>query len=167
MTPGYSIQDQQRLADVSSLGSSPGYSSKSINRPSRRHSRGRTVDSRRARTVNILIIEDDPSIRGAIQSILSLNGYSVTLAENGEEGMSRFKEGTYDMVFTDLGMPGSSGWEVVSAIKHLRNDVPVVVMTGWPEEIIRQALDPNDVQEVLVKPFIMDSLLDLVGKLAN
>ena len=145
----------------------PGSSSKRVDRRCCRPSRGQPVDARRAGTVSILIIDDDHSVRGTMQSILSLNGYTVTLAENGEEGMSRFKEGTYDMVFTDLGMPGSSGWEVVSAIKQLRNDVPVVVMTGWPEEIIRQALDPNEVQEVLVKPFAMDSLLDLVGKLAN
>ena len=81
--------------------------------------------------------------------------------------MSRFREGSYDMVFTDLGMPGSSGWEVVNAIQQLSNDVPVVVMTGWPEEIIRQALDPSEVQEFLIKPFDMDSLLELVGKLAK
>ena len=152
---------------MSSLDSSSGSSSKSVDRRRCRHSRGPTVDSKSTRTVNILVIDDDPSVRGAIRDVLSMSGYVVTLAENGEEGMSRFREGAYDVVFTDLGMPGSSGWEVVSAIKQLRDDVPVVVMTGWLEEIIRQALDPNEVQEVLVKPFAMDGVLDPVAKLVN
>ena len=149
---------------MSRFDSGQGLSNKSDDGLCRQRPRGRTVDSKRA---NILIIDDDPSVREAIDSMLSMNGYVVTLAESGEEGVSRFREGTYAMVLTDLGMPGSSGWDVVSSIKQLGKGVPVVVMTGWPEEIIRQALDPSEVAEFLIKPFDLDRLLDLVGKLAK
>ena len=93
--------------------------------------------------------------------MLSMNGYTVTLAESGEEGMSRFKEGAYDMVLTDLGMPGSSGWDVVSSIKKLGKGVPVVVMTGWPEEIIKQALNPGEVREFHLEIGVLDGAREI------
>ena len=102
---------------------------------------------------NILFIEDDPLVRQTVFDILSLEGHKVTLAADGEEGLPLFKQGEYDMVFTDLGLPGLSGWKVVEAVNQHRRDVPVIVMTGWPEDIIRRAVTANEVQHVLSKPF--------------
>lgn len=113
---------------------------------------------------NILVIDDDPSIRRVLLDILSGEGHDVSLAINGEEGVSLFKDGEYDLVFTDLGMPGLSGWEVMHAVREHREDVQVVVLTGWPEEIVTQALASDTVQGVLTKPFKMDRLLARIGE---
>jgi two-component system sensor histidine kinase EvgS len=59
-----------------------------------------------SRAAHILVIEDDPLLRETIANILYLGGHRVTLAGDGEEGISLFKRGDYSMVFTDLGMTG-------------------------------------------------------------
>ena len=128
---------------------------------------GDTQGPRHSRAADILFVEDDPLVRRAVFDILSLHGHKVTSAENGEEGLSMFKEGKYDLVFIDLGLPGMSGWKVVEEINRDRPDMPVIVMTGWPEDIIRQALHPPEVQDILSKPFEMGELLDLVWKLTD
>ena len=61
---------------------------------------------------NILVIDDDPSIRRVLIDILSGEGHSVSLATHGKEGVSLLKDGEYDLLFTDLGLPGLSGWEI-------------------------------------------------------
>ena len=121
--------------------------------------------SLQVKMANILVIDDDPSVRRVLVDILSGEGHNVSLASHGEEGASLLKGGEYDLVFTDLGMPGLSGWEIINAVGEHREDVQVVVMTGWPEEIITQALDSDRVQGVLTKPFKMDRLLALIGEL--
>ena len=115
--------------------------------------------------VNILVIDDDPSVRRVMFDILTREGHDVSLAAEGEEDVSLFRDAEYDLVFTDLGMPGMSGWEVIDAIREHREDVQVVVLTGWPEQIITQALDSDKVQGVLTKPFEMGGLLGLIGDL--
>ncbi len=88
----------------------------------------------------------------------------MALAPNGEEGISLFSKGRYDMVFTDLGMPGLSGWDVAKAIKDRSSETPVIMITGWGVTI-----DPADVLDkgvdgVLAKPFEVQGLLDVVRK---
>ena len=117
------------------------------------------------KAANILVIEDEPLIRDTIADILSLDGHKVTLAENGEGGLSLFRKGRYDIVFTDLGMPGLTGWDVTRAIKGHRRDVPVIMVTGWGVGIDQSQVDRNGVDGVISKPFSMDKLLDLVHRL--
>lgn len=120
---------------------------------------------KRPKAANILVIDDDPAIRRTISTILTQRGHKVTLAEDGEEGLSLFQRARFDLVFTDLGIPSVSGWEVVAAVRQHADSVPVVVMTGWPENIIGQALGPDQVQGILSKPFTIGKVLDLVSEL--
>ena len=122
-------------------------------------------DAESSRAATILVIEDDPLIRETIADMLSLEDHKVTLAANGEEGISLFKEGKYDIVFTDLGMLGLTGWEVAKAIKGHRSGVPVILVTGWGAGVAQVGIDRNTVDEILPKPFDMDELLRLVSEL--
>ena len=70
-----------------------------------------------SKAADILVIEDDPLLRETMANILSLGGHKATLAADGAKGISLFKEGDYSLVFTDLGMPGMTGWQVVDAIR--------------------------------------------------
>jgi DNA-binding response OmpR family regulator len=110
------------------------------------------------------VIEDEPLILDIMARILGTQGHTVALAPNGEEGISLFEKGRYDMVFTDLGMPGMSGWDVARAIKDRNNEVPVIMITGWGA-----AIDPADVLNkgvdgIVAKPFNVQGLLDVVQK---
>ena len=115
----------------------------------------------------ILIIDDDPLVRSILSDILSHEGHIVSTAEDGEHGIAMFEKCEYELVFTDLGLSGMSGYQVIRAIRAYRHCVKVIVLTGWPEEIITQRLDPEDVQGVLSKPFEADRPVDLVEEVMS
>ena len=121
----------------------------------------------RSALASILVIDDDPLVRRVLWDILSHAGHTVSTAENGEEGIAMFERGEYDVVFTDLGMSGMSGYQVIRAVRACREQARVIVLTGWPEEIITQALDPQEVQGVLSKPFEADRPIDLVNEVLS
>ncbi len=120
-----------------------------------------------SRTANVLIIEDELLIRETLADILSLGRHHVALAADGEEGIALFDANEYDVVFTDLSMPGLSGWEVVKAIKQRRSDVPVIMVTGWGVGIDQSDVDEYGVDKVLPKPFDIDLVLKLVQDLVK
>ena len=117
--------------------------------------------------MHILVIDDESIIRETMASILDLEGHRVTLAADGERGIELFTSGRYDLVLTDLGMPGLSGWEVVEALKQHRMDVPVIVVTGWGVVIDQQEIDSHRIDGVLAKPFDMKTLLHLVQRVTT
>ena len=100
-------------------------------------------------------------------SIDSDAGHSVDTAAGGEEGIAKFEESEYDLVFTDLGMSGTSGYQVIDAVRTSRQQARVIVLTGWPEEIITQAFEPGKIQGVLSKPFDPDRPIDLVNEVLS
>lgn len=109
-----------------------------------------------------LIIEDEALIRDALCRILAAEGHRVSIASNGLEGIARYKQEKYDIVLTDLGMPGMSGWEVVRAIKDFDPESFVVLMTGWGEQLDHDKLKENEVDLVLAKPFDSEQVLRVI-----
>ena len=115
----------------------------------------------KGRKSNILIIEDEEDVRILLSDILTSNGHKVTVASDGKEGIKIFKKGNFDMIFTDLGMPGMSGWEVASSIKRLDSEVIVAIITGWDIQLHRDELKNNGVDLFVNKPFRVDQILKL------
>ncbi len=122
------------------------------------------VSTRRAR---ILVIEDEPLIRETLADMLAIGSHEVTVCEEGERAIEIFAEGGYDLVFTDLGMPGLNGWDVATLIKEIRPDCPVVLVTGWGAAIDQKQMEEHRVDEVLPKPFDIDVVLNLVQRLTD
>jgi len=79
----------------------------------------------------VLIIDDEQVIRDGCERSLSGNGYSVSKAENGENGIQFLKADIFDVVLLDLMMPGIDGFEVLSWIREHHPSMPVVVITGF------------------------------------
>ena len=115
----------------------------------------------KGRKSNILIIEDEEDVRILLSDILTSNGHKVTVASDGKEGIKIFKKRNFDMIFTDLGMPGMSGWEVASSIKRLDSEVIVAIITGWDIQLHRDELKNNGVDLFVNKPFRVDQILKL------
>ncbi len=114
---------------------------------------------------SVLVVDDDPLIRRTMADLLALDGHRTTLAADGEEGISLFESGAYDVVFTDLAMPGMSGWEVAAATKALRPRVPVVLVTGWDVNLEQENVERAGVDAVVLKPFEVKTMLGLVRSL--
>jgi GAF domain-containing protein/CheY-like chemotaxis protein len=114
---------------------------------------------------HILVIEDERNIREVLDEILSSVGHTVTQAENGQEGIEFFQKHKIDLVITDLGMPGLSGWEVADQIKAIHPDTPVILSTGWGVNSDQHVLEKENVDRMINKPFNMKQILSLIGEL--
>ncbi len=115
----------------------------------------------------ILAVDDEPVVLDAFRKILVLGGYSVDTVETGQEALSLVRKNDYDFVFTDLKMPGLDGVDVTKAVKHLRPDVDVAVITGYAT--IESAVETMKygAMDYVQKPFTEDELLAFAGKLLH
>jgi signal transduction histidine kinase/ActR/RegA family two-component response regulator len=112
----------------------------------------------------ILVIDDEDSVRDILSQILGVKGHQVVVASDGEEGIERFKNEIFDLVFTDLGMPKISGWEVGKTIKGLNPKVPIVMITGWGMELSKEKMQENGIDLIVSKPFQFDQVVELVSE---
>ncbi len=113
---------------------------------------------------SILVVDDEEVIRKNLYDILSMEGHQVTVASGGEQGIEVFKRGDFDLVFTDLGMPEVSGWQVAKAIKQINPKTPVVIITGWGATLDKAMLRENGIDFQISKPFRINQLLGLVSE---
>ncbi len=113
----------------------------------------------------ILIIENAENVRMLLWDILTWEGYKVTTAADGEQGIEAFKKKAFDLVFTDLGMPGMTRWDVAKAVKHLNPPTVVVLVTGWDLQLDSKAIKKRGVDVVVRKPFREDEILGPVRTL--
>ncbi|MGD0914874.1 MAG: GAF domain-containing protein [Thermodesulfobacteriota bacterium] len=112
----------------------------------------------------ILVIDDEEAVRDILFQMLHTKGHEVVLAANGEEGIERFKKEGFDLVFTDLGMPKISGWEVGKTIKGIDPKVPIAMITGWGMEVNREKMSESGIDLIVSKPFDFDQVIQLVSE---
>ena len=79
---------------------------------------------------NILVIDDEKSIRNTLKDILEYENHHVDLAEDGKEGLQLFKQNKYEIVLCDIKMPGMDGNEVLSQIVEHNHEIPVIMISG-------------------------------------
>lgn len=112
--------------------------------------------------VRILVIEDDLSVQDILRQMLKVKGHQVVVASDGEEGVQRFKADSFDLVFTDLGMPKLSGWEVGKVLKGLNPNVSIAMITGWGVELHREKMKESGINHILSKPFNFEQINQIV-----
>ena len=110
----------------------------------------------------ILVIEDEEEVRNLLADILIENGHQVETASDGNQGIEMFRKKDYDLVFTDLGMPEMSGWQVAETIKTINEKIPVAVITGWNVELEDTEMQARGVTLIAHKPFQVNQILQLV-----
>ena len=112
----------------------------------------------------ILLIEDDAGIVGGLKKELQVEGYDVAVAERGDTGLARAKEQPFDVVITDLKMPGLSGLELVEHLHASKPKLPIILMTAFGTTETAIEATKLGAYDYLLKPFDMVELLDLVAK---
>ena len=112
----------------------------------------------------VLVIDDEEDVRELLFDVLTDSGHEVEIASDGFQGVEMFKKKSFDLVFTDLGMPGMSGWQVAEKIKAINDSVPIALITGWNVElnINKSEMKGNWIDFVVQKPFEMNQILKLV-----
>ena len=120
------------------------------------------VDNPKAR---LLCVDDEAIILDSFRKILVLDGYSVDTVESGREALSLIHKHHYDFVFTDLKMPEMDGSEVARAVKEMRPDIDVVIITGYATVESAVECMKHGVMDYVQKPFTEDELLEFVERL--
>ena len=110
-----------------------------------------------------LVVDDEEAVGGVIGDILETNGHSVVVLTSGAAAIERFRGEPFDVVFTDLAMPGLSGWQVARGVKSLAPTVPVFLVTGFGVELSAEEQRAHGVDLVLSKPLNIQSILDAVA----
>jgi CheY-like chemotaxis protein len=117
---------------------------------------GNGAERRRGR---ILVIDDESNIAEVLRDALSAEGHAVEMALCGNDGVKLAAIGSYDLVFTDLGMPDLSGWEVARRIRDETPEVPVVLVTGWGATLDEDEIQRCGVSAVVHKPFELEDVV--------
>jgi two-component system response regulator AtoC len=112
----------------------------------------------------ILVVDDEPSILGLLTTVLSENGWEVTGAGSGSEGIEKLERGQFDVILTDLMMPGETGIDLLRASKEIRPDVEVILMTGYATADTAIEAMRNGAFHYLVKPLKIEEVLNLSEK---
>ena len=113
----------------------------------------------------ILVIDDNAEMRNVLFDVLSLDGYEVILADDGELGIKRFRTDVPDLVITDILMPKMDGLEVVELLKAESPETPIIVVSGTTDlNLVEEAVHQH-ANRILKKPFEVDQLLDSVAEL--
>ncbi|HEV8430651.1 MAG TPA: response regulator [Pyrinomonadaceae bacterium] len=110
----------------------------------------------------LLVVDDEDFVRDLLGEILEGEQCEVYLAESGSEALSLFREHEFDGVFTDVGMPGMSGWELAREIRLINKNVPIAVITGWGEAVGSHEQKAAGVDWIVAKPFTADRIAELV-----
>jgi len=115
----------------------------------------------------ILLIDDDANVREGLGDLLRAVGHQVTEADGGATGIAKLAGGQVDVVLTDLGMPGVTGWDVARAVKARNPGLPVVLLTGWGDQAAAQVDEQGLVDRVLAKPFRLEELVQVIKELTG
>lgn len=114
--------------------------------------------------VRVLLVEDDPETRSVLVETLAAAGYNVTAAESGTSAMDRLARQDFDLVLTDLVMPGMSGLELLRWIKESELEAEVIVLTGHAEVPTAVEAMRHGAYYYLAKPWSDSELKELLAK---
>ncbi|MCX7140452.1 MAG: response regulator [Proteobacteria bacterium] len=112
----------------------------------------------------ILAVDDEAIILDSFRKILVVAGYSIDTVEKGKEALGLILKNDYDFVFTDLKMPEMDGLEVTKAVKHLRPDIDVIVITGYASIDTAVETMKFGAMDYVQKPFTEDELITFFNK---
>ncbi len=114
--------------------------------------------------VRVLVVDDEAVIRKGLCRVMESRGYQVEASESGFGAIEKLQKAPFNIVITDLKMPGMDGIEVLKAIKILQPDVPVIIITGY--STVDTAVDAmkNGAFDYVSKPFIPEQIIEMVEK---
>jgi len=112
----------------------------------------------------ILIIDDEPTLRESLKFALAASGYEVSAARTGEEGLELLSAANPDLILLDHWLPGINGDQVLSKVKEINPDLPVIIMTAQGSVELAVSLMKMGAFDFLVKPFELDQIEALVAK---
>lgn len=114
---------------------------------------------------NILVIEDIPDNFNLVNKVLTSRNHNVLWAQDAESGLDMAIEHIPDMILLDLGLPDYDGQTLAGWLRRTPAvaDIPIIVLTAWPEETARKMVDAYGCDAYLSKPVSIAKLIELVN----
>jgi CheY-like chemotaxis protein len=106
----------------------------------------------------VLVVDDDPVVGKSFNRVLSQKGYVVVTAQDGREALNKLQDGDYDVVFTDIRMPGMDGLELAEQVKARKSWTPVVIVTGFGSQANEARAKAAGVSAFLHKPLTPEQI---------
>ena len=119
------------------------------------------------RSAHVLVVDDEESVARFIQALLDTQGHRVTILSNSAQALEYFKQNAdqIDLVFTDQTMPGVSGMELAEQILKLKPQMPIILATGYSQQVNEEMAKEIGIKAFLKKPFDTQLLVDSVTEL--
>jgi signal transduction histidine kinase len=124
-----------------------------------------------ARNLRILVVDDDPLLNESLRNTLQADGHHVTTADGGQAGIDAFRSARqtsepFDIVITDLGMPYVDGRQVVDSVRASTPDTPIIMLTGWGQQLEADNERTPRVDRLLSKPPRLQELRSALAELS-
>ena len=107
----------------------------------------------------IIVVDDDHDVLFFVKAVLNRGGFTVSCAENGEQALELLAQGDYQLMLTDLNMPGMDGVELARRARALQPELMVIMGTGQISPEVRQRAAAAGISAVFGKPFTYDKML--------
>ena len=117
--------------------------------------------------VRVLVVDDETHVREVLIEALEADGCEVVSAQSGEIALALYDQyqGKFDAVFTDIGMPEMSGWELVTEIRSRSKTMPIAIISGWADAISVQTRNAVKADWVVAKPFDINKISSIAQEI--
>jgi len=112
----------------------------------------------------ILVVEDDKKMRDGLFYVMTKEGYEVDAVDSGEAALGRIKNHAYDLVISDMKLPGIDGMEVLKAVKNYDKDISIIIITAYGSVSAAVSSMKEGADDYVLKPFDMEELKFVVRK---
>ncbi len=113
----------------------------------------------------ILIIEDDEEMGSLLKDFLEQDGFQIDSVSNGSEAFRRIAREPFDLIITDIRMPGLTGLDILPGIKKLQPEASIIVITAFGSEEVRRRAFDKGATAYLEKPVLFNELSTLVHEM--
>jgi PAS domain S-box-containing protein len=126
---------------------------------------GDRISAPESLALSILVIDDESTVRETLADMLTILNHKVQLAHSGHVALQKLGTTDFDLVFTDLAMPEMDGWETARAIRQLRPETSIVLVTGYGAGTTPPAGETDLIDAILGKPFDFDQVGEVIRRL--
>ncbi len=125
------------------------------------------MDKKTSEKIKILVVDDAEVMRNLLTGVLTDSGYEVKAVSTGEKALGEIKEDDYDVVVTDLKMPGMNGIEVIKEAKQINRDICIIAITAYPS--VKSAVEAmrEGAYDYITKPFDIEEIRLVVRRAAE
>ena len=121
------------------------------------------------RKKRILVVDDDMLVRKSLEILLKGAGYEPVIAGSGQEALGFLVQRHFDLLITDIRMPGMDGFQVIQAVRDYcremkRDPIPEIVLTAYHDEQVEQSAIRLGVREFILKPFKVEEFLKVLER---